>query len=176
MSGLVVALLVSGCSESDGGEKQDGAPYLVVPVPDDELDVIKEADTSVGAGQLYSFVSRYLCLTEPGMATITGAEFDPASRGLKIIDVRVRRPVDGGYGSFKGPLDSKQMGFTADDYSTDTVCAADGGTDDPAWDETGVTVRRTSGTPGKASKIRYFYEFKGESYRTPWYRSHWTIG
>lgn len=170
-------LLLGACqTDTPDPARPDRDGLLVLSVPDEETAVIRERDTSVEPGQLYSFVSKHLCLTRPGVATLTGAEFDPASTGLEIVDVRARPPEYGGYGSHLGRLDSKHMGFTADDYTVDRVCQEDGGSADPAWEETGITVRRTSESPGRASRIRYLYEFDGEAHTTGWFRSHWTIG
>jgi hypothetical protein len=148
----------------------------VQSLPDEEADsIIRERDTSVKPGGLYSFVSTTVCLTEPGEVRITGAELGPDSTGLEIVDVRVRRPVYAGFGSRVGGLDRLPFRATPGN-EVRTVCGRYGGTADPPMDETGVTVRRTSQTPGSASRIRFLYTVDGRSERTDWFRSYWTLG
>jgi hypothetical protein len=173
-----VALLAVGvltaCTD-DPPTAAEGPRLVESSEPDEHTGLVREGDRTVRPGELYSFTSRMVCLTEPGVVRITGAEFDPASNGLEIVDVRVRRPVWDGWGSLKGPLD--RLPFVANPGNeVRTVCRRFGGTDDPPMDETGVTVRRTTETPGTASKIRFRYSVDGREEKTDWFDSYWTLG
>ncbi len=142
---------------------------------DDAGDTLHEADTTVRKGDLYSFTSRMVCLTERGVVRITGAELDPGSTGLEIVDVRVRRPAYGGWGSLKGTLD--RLPFTANPGNeVRTVCERFGGTEDPPMDETGLTVRRTSQATGRVSRIRFLYTVDDREEKTDWFYNQWTLG
>ena len=167
--------LSTACSDGRPEPRPDGPLLVSSSVPEDSTGRVEEGDATVRPGQLYSFTSRMVCLTEPGVVRITGAEFDPDSTGLEIVDVRVRRPVWDGWGSLRGTLDRLPFRATPGN-EVRTVCERFGGTADPPMDQTGVTVRRTTKAPGTASKIRFLYSVDGRTEQTEWFDSYWTLG
>jgi hypothetical protein len=171
----VLGAALTSCS-SEPPPDEAAEVRLVQSLPDAEAEsIIRERDTSVRPGDLYSFVSTGVCLTAPGTARVTGAELGADSIGLEVVDVRVRRPVYGGFGSARGPLD--RLPFVATPGNeVHTVCARHGGTENPPMDQTGVTVRRTSRTTGRATRIRFLYSVDGHEERTGWFRCYWRLG
>lgn len=176
---VVVALAVAGVvwadrarSSREAAAAAEAARPPALVRPDGKIYWIREGDSSIRPGDLYSYLSVTVCLDKPGAVRVTGAELDPDAVGVELVDVRVRKALFEGWGSKRGTLDG--LPFKANPGNVvSTTC--DGG--DPP-DQVGLTVRRTGQQVGRATKVRFTYEAEAghRTATTDWFANRWTFG
>jgi hypothetical protein len=173
----LVAVLATGCTDDASStptpdRTEAGGPELVPPAP--LKGTIAEGDSTVVRGDIYSYLSVPVCLTEPGTVRVTGVEFDPEATGVQLLDTRARAGRSGGFGSGHGTLDD--LGFKADPGNrvTTTCDSLDDNVGEPA--QIGLTVRRTGREPGQVTMVRVHYLLDGEEKQTDWLYNRWTFG